>query len=79
MRLCKQNIHKFCNNHSNYATNYANLKVNYAKLTNYAKNYAIMHFGVNYANYAIGPKLCDKNYANYALHKPRASDIWMFK
>ena len=47
---------------------------NYAKLMYYAKNYAIMHFGVNYANYAIGPKLCDKNYANYALHKPRASD-----
>ena len=46
---------------------------NYAKLIYYAKNYAIMQFGPNYANYAIGPKLCDKNYANYALHKPRAS------
>ena len=48
---------------------------NYAKLTNYAKNYAIMHFGPNYANYVTGPKLCDKNYANYALHKPRSSDL----
>ena len=48
---------------------------NYAKLTNYAKNYAIMHFGPNYANYVTGPKLCDKNYANYALHKPRSSAL----